>query len=297
MSVGMPGRIARGFVKYILPLIVIFAAVQGAKKIIASRPEPQRQETEDRGVLVDVQTVHQTSQRFDVLAQGTVVPSRQMVLQPQVTGRVVWQNDELVLGGVLHEDDEVIRIERADYRLQVNIARGELERARVGLELEEGRGLIAEREWNLFQDDLPHSERGRSLALREPQQREATQMVELAENRVSQARLGLDRTEVTAPFNGYVQNEMVEVSFTGDVNDVNFVRKDKALCFCLLDESLFRLVEEIPATFLEREPHDVGVNAPMLREPLQYVPRLADVKQSIRKPQEIDATPGFRFAK
>lgn len=211
MSRGKAGQVARFFVKYILPFIVLFGAVQVTRQLIASRPSPQRQERPNVGVLVELQSIERTSQRLDVQAQGTVVPSRQLVLQPQVTGRVVWQSEELNPGGFFSEDDDILRIERSDYSILVDISRAELERARVAVELEEGRGTIARREWELFQDEVERSDVGRSLALREPQLRDANQMVELAEARLSQARLNLRRTTVSAPFNGYIQSEMVEV--------------------------------------------------------------------------------------
>ena len=54
MSRGKAGRAARFVVKYILPLVVLFGAVQATRQLIASRPAPERQEQPDRGVLVEV---------------------------------------------------------------------------------------------------------------------------------------------------------------------------------------------------------------------------------------------------
>ena len=96
----MSPRAIRAF-KALLPLIVLAAGVGIFRLFVLSRPEAQRNETRVEGVLVETVEVEERAHAVALHAQGQVVPQRQLVLQPEVAGRVVWQGDELVPGGVL----------------------------------------------------------------------------------------------------------------------------------------------------------------------------------------------------
>jgi RND family efflux transporter MFP subunit len=205
------GRIVGTAAKILIPLALLAGSLMVARTFILARPEPERQEREDRGLLVEVVRVEEASHRLDVLAEGTVVAARQVVLVPQVTGRVTWLSENLTQGGLVGAEEELLRIEDRDYRLNLDMRRAELERARAALELEEGRQVVARREWEMFADEVPDDPRGRALATREPQLRDVRQTIELAETGVARARLDLQRTTLSAPFNAYVEEEGVEV--------------------------------------------------------------------------------------
>ena len=224
-STGM--KVIQAVMKYIIPLIVLLAAAATVHRMTSGRPEgmgggpgahggpggggPGEGTGMPEGTLVVVEEVRATTQRIDVQANGTVMPARTVILQPQVTGRVTALNENLVPGGLLREGDEVLRIDSSDYRNRVSQARADVERAEAGLALEEGRSSVAAQEWELFGDDNHSNEAGQSLALREPQMRDASVMVEAAEARLRQARLDIDRTVLEAPFNAFVQSEAVEI--------------------------------------------------------------------------------------
>lgn len=198
-------------VKTLLPILILLLGAMVMKRLIASAEEPERRPRPNLGALIDVTTFERTSERLDVSAQGEVVPARSMVLQPQVSGLIEWHSEALTPGGFVAEGEPLIRLERREYRSMVSQARADLDQARAMVDMEEGRQHIAAREYDLFAGDLSGSGEGRSLALREPQRREVEARVDAAETRLSLARLSLDRTEIAAPFNGFVQDELVEV--------------------------------------------------------------------------------------
>ena len=146
-----------------------------------------------------------------VTAFGSVVPSKKVLIRPQVTGQVIWQSEAVLEGGFVKEGNALIRIDPNDYELALAEMRADLEQARFEREVESGRQVIAKREWNELRPDLDMEEVNRSLVLREPHLRRAEAMLEKAQNDIKKAELQLARTVITAPFNAMVVEESVEV--------------------------------------------------------------------------------------
>jgi RND family efflux transporter MFP subunit len=196
---------------YVLPVLVIVGGIMGARRLIESAPAPERHETVERATLVAVSTVERAPRRVDVRAQGQVRPARAMVLQAQVAGVIESLHPSFEEGGLIREGEEVFRIEQQDYRLAVSMARADRASAEALVELEGGRQVIAERELDLFREEMPSNDLNLSRALREPQRQDAEARVEAAGHRISQARLALERTQVSAPFNAIVREETIEI--------------------------------------------------------------------------------------
>ena len=74
----------------------------------------------------------------------------EVMLQPEVGGRVTWQSKELVPGGRFGEDQAILKVDDRDYKLAVESARSQVRRARLDYTLERRRGEVAKREWNSF---------------------------------------------------------------------------------------------------------------------------------------------------
>ena len=160
-----------------------------------------------------VQTIPLVSQKRSVAvsAFGSVVPSKKVVIKPQVTGQVIWQSDSITIGGQVKEGDELIRIDPNDYELALAEVKSNFEQARFEREVESGRQVIAKREWNELQSELDMEEVNKSLVLREPHLRRAKALMEKAQNDIELAKLQLSRTVIQAPFNAMVVAESVEV--------------------------------------------------------------------------------------
>lgn len=199
-----PGR------KQMLAALLVLALGVGLSAVLlATRTEPAKAPRVERGALVETHAAETRTERFTVPAQGVVTPARQVVLQPQVGGRVVEINDALVPGGLVEAGELLFRIEPEDYELAVEQARTRLADAQARLELEQGRRRVAEREWRLFADERDAAADA-SLALREPQLATAEAGVAAAAAQLRQAELNLERTRVTAPFNALILAENVD---------------------------------------------------------------------------------------
>ncbi len=194
----------------VLPLVVLAGGVLGARAIIAGREDPPRAETEHQGAVVAVEPAEVAMFEPRVHVYGVVKPWREVVIQPQVTGRVTWLADAVIEGGYVAEGEELFRLDARDFRLTVEAAEVAVDQAEASLAIERGMGEVAELEWDRFAEQLGGGDSDPSLALREPQARAAQAAVEAAENRLDQAQLQLSRTVVTAPFDAIVRAEQLE---------------------------------------------------------------------------------------
>lgn len=199
----------RNTFRVLAPIAVIAGAVVVAGVLVALRPEPERSAPENPGVLVSIDHAQRSLHRLDVVAQGTVMPASEIAVQPQVSGRVLRVSERLVPGGLFRAGDLLYEIDPADYRLAVDTARAAVAEAEARLELERGRRRVAEREWELFQDEMKAAD-DPSLALREPQLRQAQAALDTAKARLAQSELDLERTQVRAPFHALVLDESVD---------------------------------------------------------------------------------------
>lgn len=202
------GRVA---LKIAICLAVLGVAGFLAWVLIETAPKTKPEDKERAVEVVQVVEVTPGDRPVSVTAFGSVIPAREVVIEPQVEGRILSQHDELVLGGRLQKGEKLFQIDPADYELALAERESDLQEAQFELEVEKGRRNVAEREWEQLKNDLPGAEVNQALVLRKPHQERIEAMVEKAENAISKARLDLERTTVEAPFNGMVTEESVEV--------------------------------------------------------------------------------------
>ena len=194
----------------LLPLVIIAVGVLGAWWLIANRPRAQRERLEPIPPIAQVVQAERSSERVRVAGMGTVVAAKRVVLQPEVSGRIVAQSSQLLPGGLFRKGDVILRIDPRDYETAVKQQEAAVEQARLEVQLEKGRQVIAKREWKLLEEDIALDQSSQDLALRKPQLKNADVALEAAESTLEQARLQLERTTVYAPFNAVVQDEFVD---------------------------------------------------------------------------------------
>lgn len=181
-------------------LFALFSSLSGEPESAPISPPPVTVETlraqpEERARVID--------------AQGIVTPARAVEIRPQVSGRVVDVNPRLQAGAQLAAGEKLLVIDDRDYRLAVDAAKSQVERASAELALEQGRRKVAETEWALFENDLTDVEADRTLATREPQLAAARAALTSARAQLATAELNLERTELVAPFDATVLQENV----------------------------------------------------------------------------------------
>lgn len=203
-------RWARRILGALLPLAILAGA--GAAVAVLFKTAPKVERTSDSRPMPVVEAVpaEETPVERVVEAFGTVIPARQVEIYPEVSGRIVEVHSALEPGGIIPAGDTLIKIDPEEYELALAHAQGGLAEAEAALQVEQGRQLVARREWELFGKDLPNAELGQALALREPQLRQAEARIASALSVVKQAQLDLKRTEIKAPFDVLVLHENVD---------------------------------------------------------------------------------------
>jgi len=195
--------------KWALSIGVMVAAAAAAFALVATKAEPPRAEKTLQGTLVEVIQIGASQHDVDLHAKGTVVPAKEIVLQAELGGRVIWQSPELVAGGRFKTDQPMVRIDPRDYQLAVESYRSQVNRAKLDLSIEARRGEVAKREWNAF-GEMDVSEEQRALAQREPQLEATRLALKAAQSALKKAQLDLTRATLRAPFNAMVVSENVD---------------------------------------------------------------------------------------
>ncbi len=197
-------------VRIAIPLLIVAAGFLVRTYLVQSKPEAETIAKDARGPLVEVMRAEFSEQALRVEAEGIVIAAQQVTIQTEVSGRIQSRSQHLVPGGRFEKGESLLKISASEYILRAAQSASEAEQARQQLALEKSRGEIAEQEWQLIGDDQA-SEAGRNAALRVPYQKEAQARLKAAQQQTKLARLNLERTEIKAPFNGFVQSGQVDV--------------------------------------------------------------------------------------
>jgi RND family efflux transporter MFP subunit len=208
-------RLSRTLVTVGLFLLTLAIGVGVAVALVKAKPDPKKSSKPQRAYPVEVHAVMESTQAIHVLANGTVISAQEIILQPEVIGRIVWKNPDFVPGGRIKKGAPLLRIDPRDYASAVEQQLAQLESRRLAFDQERSRRVIAQREWDLFGDaGTPEADpdaSGRALALREPHLRSAEASLRAAQTAVDQSRIALSRTQIVAPFNALVQSENVDL--------------------------------------------------------------------------------------
>ena len=128
-------------------LTVLIGCVLFAVFAVIFRAEPAKGEAEGAAKLVRTLKAEKIDRRIIFNAHGIVRADKEVELKSEVSGRVIARASEMVEGGLVSKDEILIRIDPRDYENQVEQEKAALEKANFDLEIEKGRQLIAEREW------------------------------------------------------------------------------------------------------------------------------------------------------
>ena len=189
-----------------IPAVVVLggAAVAAAVSVMATEPVIVAQDEPE--LVVQTQVARVGTHQAIVAATGLIAPGREVFVIPEVSGRIVYVSERLVPGGRFRTGDVMARIDARDYELAVEQQRGLVRSAELEVEMERARQAIALEEWRLLGDGGEPP----SLVLRESQRAAAEMNLNSSRSALDRAQLGLERTELRAPFNATVLSEAVD---------------------------------------------------------------------------------------
>lgn len=192
--------------------LLIFVTLLVGKAIVSSRPEAKKVEARAPFELVEVVEAARSNLQTHVVGYGNVEPEKEVMINLEVSGKILLLSDKLVKGGLVERGDTLLKIDPRNFQTQVELEKANVAKAEAELKLEQGRQIIAEKEWAEFgSKDADQYEVSRELVLRKPQIKEKEAQLEGAKSRLFKAELDLERTELTAPFNAIITDENVEL--------------------------------------------------------------------------------------
>ena len=229
---------------FIIPLIIVLVFAFGAATLLATAPVLEPQAKDPVYTTVRVKDVVPEEVQLKVHSQGTVKPSTESQLIPEVSGRVTWMSPNLVAGGYFNEGDVLARVEQLDYtntrdRAHATLGRAEAEQQHASFEYRRQRSL-AERKLT-SRSQLENSLRALRVA---------DAALQDAKVNFEQAQQNLERTEIRAPFTGLVRSESVDIGqfisrgsaiatlYASDLVEVRLPIADRQLAFLNLPPTL-----------------------------------------------------------
>jgi RND family efflux transporter MFP subunit len=201
-------KMPSGRVQALLALGIVIVGVLIALVFIKFKKTPQRKEQEILAPLVKVERLDRRDIQMVIRGYGTVSPSVQVEIVPQVSGKVVWVNPQFKAGGFIRRDEQILKIDPRDYDLAVRQADAAVAEAQVKLDLERAEAKVAREEWRQLN---PDKEPTSPLVFREPQIRQTQAKLESANAGLATANLNLERTQLTLPIDALVMSEKVDL--------------------------------------------------------------------------------------
>ena len=194
----------------IISLLILLAAAVVTFVIFSTEPKAKRGgATKETAMLVNVVEAVRGNYRPTIVTTGTVVPAKDIVLSPRVSGEIIGRSDNFTPGGFIRKGEVLVTIDPSDYRNTLQLRKSELHQTRADLELEMGRQNVAMKDYQLLEEELAGE--NKSLVLREPQLNAARSRVEAAQAAVNQAELDLQRTSVRVPFDAHIISRNVNL--------------------------------------------------------------------------------------
>ena len=114
---------------FIIPGFIILVFGFAALGMMATAPVLEPAATEPTYLTVRVREVAAEPVQLKVHSQGTVRPSTESQLIPEVSGRITWMSPKLVAGGYFNEGEILARVDQVDYQNTRDRARATLGRA------------------------------------------------------------------------------------------------------------------------------------------------------------------------
>ena len=190
--------------RFLALLVIVLIAIGGSALLIRTGPKTSRRPPAPMQADVEAITLERTDARVVVEGMGELIPQKSVEIRAQVGGEVVEVGKHFSEGRMLEKGELMLRLDDRDYQIALKQAEAALQDAQSDLAIEDGSQTIARREWALLKEAVEVAGANASLALREPQLQQAQAAVTTAQANLDDAKLDLERSRITAPFNALV---------------------------------------------------------------------------------------------
>lgn len=196
--------------KILLITLILVGSSATASFLLMNRPGVKRKSVSKK-IEIPVTTEILKAEKHPVVIEsmGTVVPEREISMTPEVSGKIIWVNKNLVAGKFFKKGELMFKLDPTDYRLVVEQRKNDVASAKLNLELENGRQVVAEKEFKMVAGKV--SKRELDLILRKPHLEAAESALASAKAALRKSYVDLKRTEIRSPFNGVILEKLVDI--------------------------------------------------------------------------------------
>ena len=201
--------------KFTIPLVIILISALIILFFVNNEPKKKTKRNNLTPPLtVKVFDINPQSFQIKIESYGTVSPRTQSSLVSQVNGQITNISNKLREGSFFKKGDVLLKIDDRDYIADVKISEANLADAKQAMAEEIALSAQAARDWkNLGNNSTPND-----LVLRKPQQQAAQARLSSAEAALAKTKLTLERTKISAPYDGRVLNQLVDVGQVVNAN-------------------------------------------------------------------------------
>ncbi|MGH1375494.1 MAG: efflux RND transporter periplasmic adaptor subunit [Alphaproteobacteria bacterium] len=191
--------------RLLIILLILGAAAAFAFYMIKNPAKSEKKDTNvSSAALVETMSVQLGHHPVIIDVMGQVIPAREATLKAQVSGKILNVADQFAPGGFLQKDEEILRIDPADYALDIKVKTASMRQSGAALKLEMGQQSIAKDELKILEKSTGKKLRSSDLALRKPQLEQARANHDSAKANLELSELNLERTILSAPFNALI---------------------------------------------------------------------------------------------
>jgi RND family efflux transporter MFP subunit len=196
-------------IKYIKPLLIIgLSCLIAAVLFILGRVAPQPIEAKSPQD-VKVQILTPVNYQIKIQSTGTTTPITQTTLTSEIGGEVIYRSKKFSEGSSVISGEILAKIDDTDLQLQYKNALLQLASAEVQLAVQKAESEIAKEAWEKVGSGLAEN-----LATKQPQLKQAQAALDVAQAQVESAKNKLNKTEITAPYTGRIQNINIDLGST-----------------------------------------------------------------------------------
>ena len=188
------------------PLLLIVAGIMIFFILIISKPKSTPKPIEIIKPIVEVEKIYLKDMTVSVKSQGFVSPKTESQIYPEISGKIIKISDKLEDGASFKKGDILLQIDPIDYKLALKSAESNLAQAKLQLSVERAESELARKEWEKIGDG-----KASELTLRTPQLNRAVAVVEAAEALLQQSKRNLEKTQISAPYDGLVRKKNVDI--------------------------------------------------------------------------------------
>ncbi len=193
-------------IKILLPITIIIITVLIVNTIMNNPPKTKRGfKKEKAGIKVETRLIQKQNYEMFIDSYGVIQASKKSALSTQVGGKIVYVSENFKEGAYIKKGEVLLKIEEADYKIDLQSAKAKLTLAEQALIEEQAKSIQAKEDWESFNKN----QKANDLVLRKPQLESAKANVLIAKADLQKAQLNLKRTEIVAPYDARVDEKSV----------------------------------------------------------------------------------------